>query len=46
MFYSDIRREPLRVRVSNYILRFDAHYDEYANGTLVRTVCYSQITLQ
>ncbi len=46
MFYSDLRREPLRQRVSNYILRFDGHYTEYRNGTFVRSVDYRYITLQ
>lgn len=45
-FYSDIRRDPIRSQLSRSILRFHWHYDEYANGHFVRTVCYSQITLQ
>lgn len=38
MFYSDIRREPLRTRVSNYFLSFARHIDVYRNSVLVASV--------
>lgn len=44
MFYSDIRREPLRQRVSNYFLSFARHIDVYRNSVLVATIDLSQIT--
>jgi hypothetical protein len=42
-FYSDIRREPLRTRVSNYLLTFSRHFDIYRNSRLVASVDYGQI---
>lgn len=38
MFYSDIHREPLRTRVSNYFLSFARHIDVYRNSVLVATI--------
>lgn len=43
MFYSDYGVRFYRPRLSNYILRFVAHFDQYVNGSLVRTVGYDQI---
>lgn len=43
MLYSDLFREPIKVRISIYILRFVGHYDEYQNSRLVRSVPLSAI---
>jgi hypothetical protein len=44
MFYSDYGVRTYRPRLSNYLLRFAAHYDQYVNSCFVRTVDYNQIT--
>lgn len=46
MFYTDFDVWLPRPHVSNYILRFADHYDEYANSHFVRTVSYDDITVQ
>lgn len=43
MLYSDLRREPVRQRISNYLLTFSRHFDIYRNSTLVESVSYESI---
>lgn len=43
MFYSDFGVRTYRTTVSNYILRFAAHFDQYVNSRFVRSVGYDQI---
>jgi hypothetical protein len=38
MFYSDYGFRSYSARISNYIIRFVSHYDEYVNSRLVRSV--------
>jgi hypothetical protein len=44
MFYSDYGVRAFAPKISNYILRFARHFDQYVNSTLVRSVDYSEIT--
>ncbi|NPT59056.1 hypothetical protein [Paraburkholderia elongata] len=46
MFYSDYGFRAYAPKISNYILRFANHYDQYVNSILVRSVDYSQVCLQ
>jgi hypothetical protein len=41
MFYSDYR--VLTAHLSNYILRFVGHYDQYVNSKFIRSVDYSNV---
>lgn len=43
MFYSDYGIVFYRARVSNYILRFASHFDQYVNSRFVRSVGYDAI---
>lgn len=43
MFYSDYGVRVYRPRLSNYMLRFAAHFDQYRNSTFVRSVGYDEI---
>jgi hypothetical protein len=43
MFYSDYGFRAYAPKISNYILRFAQHYDEYRNSFLVRTVSLDSV---
>jgi hypothetical protein len=43
MFYSDYGVRAYAPKISNYILRFASHFDQYVNSVLVRSVDYAQI---
>lgn len=43
MFYSDFGVRHYAVHVSNYILRFAGHFDQYVNARFVRSVSYDSI---
>jgi hypothetical protein len=42
-FYADYGIHAYRPRISNYILRFATHFDQYVNSFLVRTVDYRDV---
>jgi len=41
--YSDISFRACETRVSNYLLRFSGHFDQYRNSRLVRSVPLSAV---
>lgn len=43
MFYADWGFRAYTPRLSHYILRFVAHYDEYAGSRFIRTVSYDDV---
>lgn len=43
MFYSDYGFRVYAPRLSNYIIRFARHFDQYTNSRLIRSVDYAQI---
>lgn len=44
MFYSDYGIRAYAPKISNYILRFASHFDQYVNSRLVRSIGYDEIT--